>query len=423
MIEAWLVINVLLVAVFIGLEGFFSGSEIAIISVNRIRLRHWAEQGNERAQRLEKLLEAPDQLLATTLVGTNLSIVVATTLATVPLIKRFGSAGELYALALMWPLALVFGEIVPKTFFQENADDLALRVIRPLSWAMACFRPIIAMVGGLARLLVERKKEPRSPFVTKEEIESLVHSTDRGVDLEVGERRMIRRIFEFGDTPVKEVMVPLVNLVAVPIDATPEMVITKVIESGFSRIPVYQSEIYDIVGLVNAFDLLTMPDEVGTLDGLIRPVHYVPEAKRKDDLLRELQQKKMHMAVVVDEYGGAVGIATIEDLLEEIVGEIHDEYDASQAWYKELPDGSYVVDAQMELDHLQEELGLDLPRGDYETLGGFLVTHLETIPQPGQIVEVEGVRLQVKEADERRVKSLLVDVIGPAAAPPEPEEP
>ncbi len=233
---------------------------------------------------------------------------------------------------------------------------------------------------------------------------------------------MIRRIFEFGDTPIKEVMVPLVNLVAVPIDATPEMVITKVIESGFSRIPVYQSEIYDIVGLVNAFDLLTMPDEVGTLDGLIRPVHYVPEAKRKDDLLRELQQKKMHMAVVVDEYGGAVGIATIEDLLEEIVGEIHDEYDASQAWYKELPDGSYVVDAQMELDHLQEELGLDLPRSDYETLGGFLVTHLETIPQPGQIVEVGGVRLQVKEADERRVKSLLVDVIEPAAAPPEPEE-
>ncbi len=165
MIEAWLVIDVLLVAVFIGLEGFFSGSEIAIISANRIRLRHWAEQGDERAQRLEKLLEAPDQLLATTLVGTNLSIVVATTLATVPLIKRFGSAGELYALALMWPLALVFGEIVPKTFFQENADDMALRVIRPLSWAMACFRPVIAVVGGLVTFLANLFRGRRKPTI------------------------------------------------------------------------------------------------------------------------------------------------------------------------------------------------------------------------------------------------------------------
>jgi CBS domain containing-hemolysin-like protein len=424
MIEPWLVINVFLVALFIGLEGFFSGSEIAIISANRIRLRHRAEQGDERAQRLEKLLEAPDQLLATTLVGTNLSVVVATTLATVALIQSFGATGELYALVLMWPLALVFGEIVPKTLFQENADRVALRVIRPLGWAMVCFRPIIATVGGLARLLVERKKEHRSPFVTKEEIESLMHSAERDVELEVGERRMIRRIFEFGDTPVKEVMVPLVNLVAVPTDAAPETVITKVVESGFSRIPVYRDEIYDIIGLVNAFDLLlTTPDEVATLEGLIRPVHYVPEAKRKDDLLRELQKKKMHMAVVVDEYGGAVGIATIEDLLEEIVGEIQDEYDASQAWYKELPDGSYVVDARMELDHLQDELGLDLPRGDYETLGGFMVTHLETIPRPGQIFEAGGVRLQVKEADERRVKSLLVDFIESEEGSPEPEEP
>lgn len=423
MIEAWLVIDLLLVAVFIGLEGFFSGSEIAIISADRIRLRHRAEQGDERAQRLEKLLETPDQLLATTLVGTNLSIVVATTLATAALIERFGATGELYALVLMWPLALVFGEIVPKTLFQENADRVALRVIRPLGWAMACFRPVIVTVGGLTRLLVAGKKEPRSPFVTKEEIESLVRSAERDVELEVVERRMIRRIFEFGDTPVKEVMVPLVNLVAVPTDTSPETVITKVVESGYSRIPVYRDEIYDIIGLVNAFDLLTMPDEVATLDGLIRPVHYVPEAKRKDDLLRELQQQKTQMAVVVDEYGGAVGIATIEDLLEEIVGEIHDEYDASQAWYEDLHDGSYVVDARMELDHLQEELGLDLPRGDYETLGGFLVTHLETIPRPGQILEVSGVRLQVREADERRVKSLLVDIIESAAASPEPEEP
>ena len=153
------------------------------------------------------------------------------------------------------------------------------------------------------------------------------------------------------------------------------------------------------------------------------PVHYVPEAKRKDDLLRELQQEKVHMAVVVDEYGGAVGIATVEDLFEEIVGEIHDEYDASQAWYKELPDGSYMVDARMELDHLEEELGLALPLGDYETLGGFLLTHLETIPRPGQAVEVRGARLKVNEADDRSVKSVLVEIIEPPAATPDPDEP
>ncbi|MFQ6672578.1 MAG: hemolysin family protein, partial [Candidatus Tectimicrobiota bacterium] len=354
--ESWLLIDLFLVALFVGLEGFFSGSEIAIISANRIRLRHRAKNGDARAQRLLDLLEVPDQLLATTLVGTNISVVVATTLATVALIHLFGTRGELYALVLMVPLALLFGEIVPKTLFQENADRVAPLVIRPLSWAMVCFRPVIAIVSGLTRVLVEGRKEHRSPFVTKEEIESLLRSTERGVDLEVDEQRMIRRIFEFGDTPVKEVMVPLVNLVAVDVGATPETVVAKVIESGFSRIPVYRDEIYDIIGLTNAFDLLTLPEEVTTIEGIIRPVHYVPEAKRKDDLLRELQQKKLQMAVVVDEYGGAAGIATIEDLLEEIVGEIHDEYDASQAWYEELPDGTYLVDARMELDHLQEEL-------------------------------------------------------------------
>ncbi|MFB3072420.1 MAG: hemolysin family protein [bacterium] len=423
MIDAWFWINLLLVAVFVGLEGFFSGSEIAVISANRIRLRHRADHGDWRAQSLLELLEVPEQLLATTLVGTNISVVVATTLATVALIRLFGGAGELYALLLMWPLALVFGEILPKTIFQENADRAALLVIRPLRWTMVAFRPISTVVGGVARLLVARKEHARSPFVTKEEIESLVHSAERGVDLEVGERLMIRRIFEFGDTPVKEVMVPLVNLVAVPADATPERVIDKVVTSGFSRIPVYRDEIYDIIGLINAFDLLILPENVSTIEDIIRPVHYVPEAKRKDDLLRELQQEKVHMAVVVDEYGGAVGIATVEDLFEEIVGEIHDEYDASQAWYKELPDGSYMVDARMELDHLEEELGLALPIGDYETLGGFLLTHLETIPRPGQAVEVRGARLEVKEADDRSVKSVLVEIIEPPPATPEPDEP
>jgi CBS domain containing-hemolysin-like protein len=407
--EAWVILDILLIVVFIGLEGFFSGSEIAIISANKIRIRHLAQQGDVRARQLEAFLENPDQLLATTLVGTNLSVVVASTLAAAGLIHVFGAVGEFYTLVIMWPLALVFGEIVPKTIFQENADRIALWVIKPLRWAMVCFRPITSVVGGVARFLVAPKKDRRSPFVTKEEIESLLGSAERGVELDVGERRMIRRIFEFGDTPVREVMVPLVNIVAVPLEASPEMVVEKIIESGFSRIPVYKDEICNIVGLVTAFDLLMFQGEVKALKDLLRPVHYVPEAKRKDDLLRELQKKHLQMAVVVDEYGGAIGIATIEDLLEEIVGEIHDEYDTTHPWYRHLPDGSYLVDARMELDHLRDELGIDLPRGDYETLGGFIVTFLETIPLPGQSIEVGNIRLRVVEADERRVKSVSIE--------------
>lgn len=421
--ESWLLIDIVLIVLFICLEGFFSGSEIAIVSANRIKLRHKADHGDERAQRLLELLETPEQLLATTLVGTNVSVVVAATLATVALIHLFGTNGEFYALIIIWPLALLFGEIMPKTVFLENADRVAPRVVKPLSWAMFCFRPVIAIVGGVARLLVARKDEHRSPFVTKEEIDSLLRSAERGVELEVDERRMIRRIFEFGDSPVKELMIPLVEVVAVPTDSTPEQVIALINESGFSRIPVYQNEIYSIIGLINAFDLLILPDNVDSIDGVVRPVHYVPEAKRQDDLLRELQRKKMHMAVVVDEYGGAVGIATIEDLMEEIVGEIHDEFDQSRAWYREMPDGSYLVDARMELDHLEEELGLKLPPGDYETLGGFLITCLETIPKPGKVVEASGVRLRVLEADERSVKSVRIEGIRQAEAPLEPGEP
>ena len=409
--ESWLLIYVLVIGLFIGREGFFSGSEIAIVSANRIRLRHKADQGDQRAKRLLQMLETPEQLLATTLVGTNISVVVASTLAAVALIHLFGSRGELYALIIMWPLALLLGEITPKTVFQENADRIALKLVKPLGWAMTCFKPMVFLLGGVARLLVGRREEHRSPFVTKEEIEGLLRSAERGVDLEVDERRMIRRIFEFGDSPVKEVMVPLVEVVAVPTDSTPEQVIAKINASGLSRIPVYENEIYNITGLINAFDMLIMPDHITAIEGLIRPVHYVPEAKRKDDLLRELQRKKMHMAVVVDEYGGAVGIATMEDLIEEIVGEIHDEFDRSRAWYREMPDGSYLVDARMELSHLQEELGLDLPRGDYETIGGYLVTRLETIPKSGKVVEVGGVRLRVLEADGRSVKAVGVEGI------------
>jgi CBS domain containing-hemolysin-like protein len=218
---------------------------------------------------------------------------------------------------------------------------------------------------------------------------------------------MIHKIFHLGDTAVKEAMIPLIEVVALPRDATVAEAIAVVGEHRFSRIPIYEERIDHITGIVHAFDLLYADPQM-TLEALARPAYYVPEAKRVDDLLREMQRERFQMAIVVDEYGGVVGIATVEDLLEEIVGEIEDEYDEEPPPVRRLPDGSYVVDARVEVDRLHEELGLELPEGEYETVGGFLLHLLEKIPEAGEEVSDEGISFLIVEADERSILKVKI---------------
>jgi CBS domain containing-hemolysin-like protein len=417
-VEPWLASLVIIAC--LGAEAFFSGAEIALYSANKLKIRHNAEQGSRAAKLILQMLDKPEQMLGSTLVMHNLVVVTGASLATASFVNWLGQRGEWVALIVMTSLVLTVGEIFPKTIFQHYADRLAGLVILPLRAVFYACYPVAYMISwliGQGLRFFGLQSEKKNPFVTKEELELLVHLSDRGSTLGVHERRMIRRIFGFSDTRVYEAMIPLVEVVALEDDATVEELIQAIREHGFSRIPIFQDNIHNIVGWVNAFDVLSMPPSERSFRQLIRPAYYVPETRRIGDLLKEVQQKGIPLAVVVDEYGGTIGIVTIEDMLEEIVGEIEDEYDARERLYEVLPDGSLRIDARMEIDAINEVLGLHLPTGDYATLAGFILAQLERIPQRGELLLHDGLMLEIEKATNRTVE--CVHVVPPSSAPEE----
>ncbi len=418
--EPWLACLVIIAC--LGAQAFFSGAEIALYSANKLRIRHHAEEGSRAAKLILQMLDRPEQMLGSTLVMHNLVVVTGTSLATALFVNWLGQRGEWVAFVVMSSLVLTLGEIFPKAIFQHHADRLAGSVIWPLRAVFYAFYPVAYVISwliGRGLHLFGLQSEKKNPFVTKEELELLVRLTDRSSTLGVHARRMIRRIFGFSDMRVHEAMIPLVEVVALEDHATVEELIQAIREHGFSRIPIFQDNIHNIVGWVNAFDVLSMPPEERSFRHLIRPAYYVPETRRIGDLLKDVQRKGIPLAVVVDEYGGSIGIVTIEDMLEEIVGEIEDEYDARERHYEVLPDGSFRIDARMEIDAINEILGLHLPTGDYATLAGFILAQLERIPQRGELLLHDGLMLEIEEATNRTVERVH---IVPRPSPPADRE-
>jgi CBS domain containing-hemolysin-like protein len=390
-------------------EGFFSGSEIAIVSVSRVKLNHLAQSGSRSARLIQRLLQQPAKLLSTTLVGTNISTIIATALATTLLANIYYHRAAFYATLIMFPLTLIFGEIIPKTLYHQHRDKIALFIAYPLKAISLILSPIVVVMNGLVRLLLKALKAEVSLeqlFVTKEELRSLVKQDKQGEILEKTEREMIGRIFDFGDTLAKEALVPLIDVVAVAREATINQVISLVQEKGFSRFPVYYERVDNIIGVINSFDLIYAKEGETDITRFIAPAYYVPETMRIGDLLKEVQQRGMQLAIVVDEYGNSEGIVTLEDILEEIVGEIQDEYDAERQLYQPLEDGSYLMDARMELDHIREKLGLEFPEGDFETLGGLVLHLMKKIPDPGEKTSIGNLELTVLKADGRSIKKI-----------------
>jgi putative hemolysin len=404
--------SVVIILVCLLAEAFFSGSEIAVVAADKIRLRHLARKGSGAAQLISNALKRPERLLSTTLIGTNLSVVTSTTIATSLFVKKFGESGVLYTTLIMTPLLLILGEVIPKNLFQQRAESISLRIIRPLLLFYYLFYPLIHLlsrfIGSLSRAIGGSGE--RIPFVTKEEIKSSLKIRGKGSDLKVSEKRMIRRIFSFSETTVKEVMIPLIEVLAIKEDTTVAESIEKIAQKGYSRLPVFRSRIDEIVGILNSFDLLGATQREKSIQPFIREALFIPETKAADELLFQLQREGKSMAIVVDEYGGAVGVVTIEDILEEIVGEIEDEHD-DEAWlYRELGEGRYIFKARMEIDQINEKLPFKLPEGDYETLAGFIITHLGRIPREGETIEYKNLILTIKRATERSVLEVEVRV-------------
>jgi putative hemolysin len=314
---------------------------------------------------------------------------------------------------------LVFGEIIPKAIAREWATSLILPLYRPLRWASVALTPFVALSNGIVTAVLRLFGGPRADvrqFVSREELKALLRMEPGEADVTTQEAEMIDKIFDLGETTVREVMVPLVDVAMLPDTATVAEAIALIRQRGFSRIPIYSQRETNVVGVVAAMALFSRGAEVRTAGELMRPPSYVPETKRIDDLLREMQRARTQMAIVVDEYGGATGVVTLEDILEQIVGEIQDEHDRTPASVERLPDGSYWVAARTHIDELNEALDWTLPKQDYETVGGLVLATLHRIPRTGEEFQIPGYIITVLEADARHVTAVKIAPVTPHGA-------
>jgi putative hemolysin len=395
------------------LEGFFAASEIALVSANRRRLQFLAEEGHRGARIALKLLAKPEYFLATTLMGAYMAGMANTVLVTALLLHKWGYSGEVAAMLLLPPLLLILGEITPKSIGRQQATNLVLRlgpVVWVISWILYPFTFIFALVSRAVLFVTGVRRTSQLPFITREDLRLVVQKSGPEVDLETQERLIIHRILRFSLRTAKEVMVPLVRVAAVPDTLTVGQALEEFRAAPFARFPVYHRRIDNLIGVLHSFDLLGEAHLSQPIKPYLRSLLYVPEIKKIDRLLTEMQRSGTHLVAVVDEYGGAVGIVTIEDLLEEIVGEIADEFDQEVIPYKKLGEGHYLINARMEIGALNEFLHLDLPPGDYETLAGFLISQLGDLPRPGENIKYGNLRFLVRQAESRILKEVEVFV-------------
>jgi putative hemolysin len=399
-------------------QAFFVASEVAVTACDRARLRQRALAGSRRAKLTELLVSRPQITLATTLLGTNLAGIVAVVI----LAMHLGAIGmnPLWSAPMLVPAILILGHLLPKGLVQLNPDRMA-ELLTPaiVAWSYL-LRPLVLIVGGYATALTRVAKiDRKKAFVTRDELSLLIESepeTDKP-QISADEREMIANVFELSEYTVRELMVPLSEVTALPEDTDLAEAAREVADKQHSRMPIYRSRVDDVVGVVHVFDLLSAASDLAkdrdaaprTVASMAHPPIYVPETMAASELLRELQAKGQHLAIVVDEYGGAVGIVTIEDLLEIIVGDIDDEYDREPSPIKPEKPGVWRVGARTSVARINAELDLGLPESDeYETVGGLMIERFRRIPVIGEGTTVSGVHLEVIAANHRAIETVRI---------------
>ncbi len=395
------------------MEAFFSGSEIGVISSDRVKLRHDAAKGSRGAKLALNMLNKPEWLLSTTLVGTNISVVTNTTMATALMMQLFGEGGSWLAVLLVAPLIWVFGEIVPKSVFQQRADVITPKVIFLLKFCSYLFFPILVVFSALTRLIAKMlggKASEHNPFTLREEIFALMQMSSDGGDIDPKEKGMIRRLFDFEETPARNVMMPLIDVVGIEQGATCGEAMRLAREQAHKRMPVYAQRVDRIVGVLDALELLGVESDE-PITSFIRPVDYVPGSKSIQALLMDMQRDRQLLSVVVDEFGGAEGIVTVEDIIEEIVEDIADEYDAQETstqWVRKLGEQDYLVSARIDPDLFAEELGIRLPAGQFTSLAGFLLERVGDVPAAGAVINYKKLTFIIQRGSARAIEEVRV---------------
>ncbi len=415
-----LLITLPIMVLLLLLKGFFSGSEIALVSADKIKLRHRARQGHAGARLALKMLQSSDVLLATTLVGTNVSTVVLTTLGTLLMFRLLGTGGDLWALLIYTPLFLILGEIVPKSVYQQKSDVLTSIIIYPLRWASYLFYPVIwifSRVGRLAARLVGAGKTEQPLSITREQLRTLVEMAEQGEAMSAFDRGRIRRVIRFAETTVAEAMIPITEVTAIDRTASTQAAVELVRKHGYNRLPVYENSTNNLIGVVTltTWDLMDPALFERSLESLIKEPLYVSPLQTIDQLLPTLSHREDRMAIVVDEFGSATGMITIEDIVEEVVGEIDVGYDFEEylprhrRTFEKLEEDTYLMDSRFPVSEANEILGIGLPTTEIHTLGGLLLSRLRRIPAEGESIVESGYRFTVAEATPRAIVRLRVE--------------
>jgi gliding motility-associated protein GldE len=392
------------------LSALFSSAETAFTHIDLLKVKHLVSTGNKRAKTLEKLKNDPERTLTTILIGNNLVNISASSIATSLAIDFFGSKGIGVAVGVMTFLILVFGEITPKSYAIRKAESLALFVAPLFDFLSKIFYPINIAFNGISNLFLG-KNVKNTPTFTEDEIKTLIEVSEEEGTIAEDEKEMITSIFEFGDTRIKEIMIPRVDMICAEAEETLKEVLNKAIKAGCSRLPVYKDTVDNIVGILYVKDLLKYLKDGNFnvfADKIKREAYFIPETKRADDLLREMQKKRVHMAIVISEYGGVTGLVTLEDLLEEIVGEIFDEYDVAEDEIVRIDENTVIVDARLAIDELNEKMNLKLPNESFDTLAGFMMEYLDKVPEEGEEVEYKNYKFIIEKMDEKKISKVRI---------------
>ncbi len=415
--------GIVAIIVLIGMSAFFSSSEIAMFSLPKHRVNGLVEEGVKHARTIQTLKANPHRLLVTILVGNNLMNIAMTAIATA-LIGAYVESALLTIVLTTFGITavvLLFAETAPKSYAVENTESWSLRIARPLKYSQTVLYPLVVLFDYLTRVvntITGGRAAIESTYVTREEIQNIIETGEREGVIEEEEREMLDRIFRFNNTIAKEVMTPRLDVTAVPKEATVEEAIQKCVHADHERVPVYDGNLDNIVGIITVRDLvreLRYSEGEPSLERVVKPTLHVPESKNADELLEEMQDNRLQMVIVIDEFGTTEGIITLEDMVEEIVGDILEGDEPEPIEF--IEENVAYVQGEVNIDEVNEMLDIDLPEGEeFETLAGFVFNRAGRLVEEGEEIEFDGVRIRIERVDNTRIMKARVTVLG------EPEE-
>ena len=416
--ETHIIFSIIVIALSLVAIAILSSAESSFIAVNKIRIRGLLEKGDSRAKAVQKILDEHDKLFSAVILSGNLFTILATSIGTVLALKYFGADGIIIATVVMTFLTVVFGELAPKTFAVAHSEKVSLLLAKPIAFYIKLISPLVWIFKVSSNLIIRMlggKEKSVSPFVTEEEIKTMISIGEEEGTLEEEEKEMLHKVFEFGDKVVTEAMVPRTEIVSIAEESTIDDALKLVSESGYSRYPVIKESIDNVRGILYVKDILIKMAEGKIQPGfpitdLVREAYFIPENKMATELLDEMQKNKFQIAIVMDEYGGTAGLITLEDIIEEIVGGLQDEFEAMEA-EKEvevIDERTFIVSGTTGLDEVNELAGVELTSEDFHTIGGFVFGLFRRLPRVGEQVRYHNLRFLILEMEDKKISKVKI---------------